>query len=120
MPVLSAATGRMWSVAADRTASAAGAAGIRMAQLADALIVSRSGLSYQVSQLESRRWITRQRTVDDERGVVAHITAEGERIRRRVFAGHVDIVRRAFLDVVRPRELATLTAALERVAEQLR
>ena len=63
--------------------SNAGDAGIRMAQLADALIVSRSGLSYQVAQLESRRWITRKRFADDERGVVARITPEGERIRQR-------------------------------------
>jgi DNA-binding MarR family transcriptional regulator len=100
--------------------SSAREAGIRMAQLADALIVSRSGLSYQVGQLESRGWITRQRSADDERGVVARITAKGERMRQRVFAGHADIVRRAFLDVIEPGELATLTAALERVAERLR
>jgi DNA-binding MarR family transcriptional regulator len=58
--------------------------------------------------------------VDDERGVVAHITAAGERMRQRVFAGHVDIVRTAFLDAVEPDELATLTAALERVVGRLR
>jgi DNA-binding MarR family transcriptional regulator len=98
----------------------AGDAGIRMAQLADALIVSRSGLSYQVAQLESRHWITRERFADDERGVVARITPEGERMRQRVFAGHVDLVRRAFLDTVKPDELATLTAVLERIAERLR
>ena len=100
--------------------SNAGDAGIRMAQLADALIVSRSGLSYQVAQLESRGWITRERFADDERGVVARITPEGERMRQRVFAGHIDIVRSAFLDAVEPGELATLTAVLERVAGRLR
>ena len=100
--------------------SIAGDSGIRMAQLADALIVSRSGLSYQVAQLESRGWITRERFADDERGVVARITPEGDRMRQRVFAGHVDIVRTAFLDAVEPRELATLTAALERVVGRLR
>jgi DNA-binding MarR family transcriptional regulator len=100
--------------------SLAGNAGIRMAQLADALIVSRSGLSYQVTQLESRGWITRERSADDERGVVARITPKGERMRQRVFAGHVDIVRRAFLDAVEPEELATITSALERVVERLR
>jgi DNA-binding MarR family transcriptional regulator len=100
--------------------SNAGDSGIRMAQLADALIVSRSGLSYQVAQLESRRWITRERSADDERGVVARITPEGERMRQRVFAGHTDIVRSAFLDAVEPGELATLTAALERVSGRLR
>jgi DNA-binding MarR family transcriptional regulator len=100
--------------------SNAGDAGIRMAQLADALIVSRSGLSYQVAQLASRGWITRQRSADDERGVVARITPAGERMRQRVYAGHIDIVRSAFLDAVEPGELATLTAALERVAGRLR
>ncbi len=98
----------------------AGDSGIRMAQLADALIVSRSGLSYQVAQLESRGWITRERSADDERGVVARITAKGERIRQRVLAGHTDIVRSAFLDAFEPGELTTLTAALERVAGRLR
>ena len=98
----------------------AGDAGIRLAQLADALIVSRSGLSYQVAQLESRGWITRERSADDERGIVARITPEGERMRQRVFAGHVDIVRSAFLDAVEPGELASLTAVLERVAGRLR
>jgi DNA-binding MarR family transcriptional regulator len=100
--------------------SNAGDSGLRMALLADALIVSRSGLSYQVAQLESRGWITRERSADDERGVVARITPEGERMRQRVFAGHIDIVRRAFLDAVDPGELATLTAALERVVGRLR
>lgn len=100
--------------------SNAGHSGIRMAQLADALIVSRSGLSYQVAQLESRGWITRERSADDERGVVARITPKGERMRKRVFAGHTAIVRSAFLDVVEPGELSTLTAALERVAARLR
>ena len=97
-----------------------GDSGLRMAQLADALIVSRSGLSYQVAQLESRGWITRERSSDDERGVVARITPDGERMRQRVYAGHIDIVRSAFLDAVEPGELTTLTAALERVAGRLR
>ncbi len=100
--------------------SIAGESGIRMAQLADALIVSRSGLSYQVAQLESRRWIIRERSTDDERGVLARITPAGERMRQRVFSGHVDIVRSAFLDIVEPGELGTLTTALERVAGRLR
>ena len=100
--------------------SSVGDAGIRMAELADALIVSRSGLSYQVAQLESRGWITRERSIDDERGVFARITPKGERMRQRVFAGHIDIVRRAFLDAIEPGELSALTAALERVAGRLR
>jgi DNA-binding MarR family transcriptional regulator len=98
----------------------AGEGGIRMAKLADALIVSRSGLSYQVGQLEARGWITRERSADDDRGVVARITAQGDQVRQRVLDGHVDVVRGGFLDAVGPADLPTLTAALERVADQLR
>ena len=100
--------------------SNAGDAGIRMAQLADALIVSRSGLSYQVAQLELRGWITRERSADDDRGVVARITPKGEQMRRRVLAGHVEIVRSAFLDAIEPSELATIADVLERVVGRLR
>jgi DNA-binding MarR family transcriptional regulator len=98
----------------------AGEAGIRMAHLADALIVSRSGLSYQVAQLESHGWIRRERSADDERGIVARITPEGERMRQRVYAGHVAVVRRSLLDVLEPAERETLTTALERVTDGLR
>ena len=76
-------------------------------------IVSRRGLSYQVAQLESRDWITGQRSADDERGGV---TAESER----VFAGHTEIVRSAFLDAIEPIELSTITAFLEHIAGRLR
>ena len=41
-------------------------------------------------------------------------------MRQRVFAGHTDIVRSAFLDATQPGELATLSAALERVVGRLR
>ena len=84
-----------------------------LAREPDALVVSRRGLSYQVAQLESHDWITGQRSADDERGVV---TAESER----VFAGHTEIVRSAFLDAIEPIELSTITAFLERIAGRLR
>ena len=41
-------------------------------------------------------------------------------MRQRVFAGHTEIVRSAFLDAVKPDELATITSVLERVAGRLR
>src|ERR1700712_300945 len=52
--------------------------GYRMADLADRLIVSRSGLTYQAGLLEKAGLITRTRSDSDERGVVARITAAGE------------------------------------------
>jgi DNA-binding MarR family transcriptional regulator len=95
-------------------------AGLRMAELADRLIVSRSGLTYQVSQLEKAGLITRERHGEDERGVVARITPIGAALRDRILPGHLDLVHEAFFDVVEPDELESLTAALGRVAARLR
>ncbi|MET4782633.1 MarR family transcriptional regulator [Glaciihabitans sp. UYNi722] len=94
--------------------------GLRMSQLADRLIVSRSGLTYQAGLLEKAGFITRQRHDQDERGVVATITPAGIELRDRIVPGHRELVHQAFLDVVTPAELASLTAALGRVAAGLR
>jgi DNA-binding MarR family transcriptional regulator len=94
--------------------------GIRMADLADRLIVSRSGLSYQVGQLEKAGLISRERHEADERGIVARITPKGAAMRDRVLPGHLEIVREALFDVLKPAELAAISAGLGRVAERLR
>jgi DNA-binding MarR family transcriptional regulator len=94
--------------------------GIRMADLADRLIVSRSGLSYQVGQLEKAGLISRERHVEDERGIVARVTPKGAALRNRVLPGHLEIVREALFDVLEPAELAAISAGLGRVAERLR
>ena len=94
--------------------------GRRMADLADRLIVSRSGLTYQVSQLEKAGLIVRERHGDDERGVVARITAEGERLRQKVLPGHLEIVRDSLFSLLNSDELAALTSSMSRVVERLR
>ena len=101
--------------------SNAGVAGIRMAQLADALIVSRSGLSYQVAQLESRR-LDHPPSAPPTTSAASSPASRprGNGCGERVFAGHIDIVRSAFLDAVEPGGSATLTTVLERVAGRLR
>ena len=98
----------------------AGDAGIRMAQLADTLhrVAQRTqlpGRPARVAPVDHPAAVHRRRA---RRRRPHH--AEGERMRQRVFAGHIEIVRRAFLDAVEPSELATLTAILERVVGRLR
>ncbi|MDQ1573809.1 MAG: hypothetical protein QOH44_1368 [Actinomycetota bacterium] len=94
--------------------------GLRMADLADRLIVSRSGLTYQAGLLEKAGLITRARHGSDERGIVARITPDGERMRLKVLPGHLAIVRESFFARVSAAELATLTDTLTRVADGLR
>ncbi len=93
--------------------------GLRMAELADRLIVSRSGLSYQVTQLEKVGLLTRSKDSSDERGIVARITGDGRAMRNRVLPGHLEIVRAAFFDAVSADELQMLTDVLNRVAGRL-
>jgi DNA-binding MarR family transcriptional regulator len=94
--------------------------GLRMADLADRLIVSRSGLTYQAVQLEKAGLIARARHSSDERGVVARITDDGEKMRQKVLPDHLRIVREYFFAHFSPTELATLTATLTEVADGLR
>jgi DNA-binding MarR family transcriptional regulator len=94
--------------------------GRRMADLADRLIVSRSGLTYQVGRLEEAGLITRERHEGDERGIVARITQAGDELRRRVLPGHLALVRGALFEGLRADELATLTRILGGLADRLR
>jgi DNA-binding MarR family transcriptional regulator len=93
--------------------------GYRMADLADRLIVSRSGLTYQAGLLEKAGLITRERHGSDERGVVARITDKGEALRQKVVPGHLALVRGSYLGLLKPDELDTLTALLGRVTNAL-
>src|SRR3954447_2347420 len=49
----------------------------RMTDLADGVVYSRSGLTYQAQTLENRGLVTRTPSTDDERSVTVTITAEG-------------------------------------------
>jgi DNA-binding MarR family transcriptional regulator len=93
--------------------------GYRMADLAERLIVSRSGLTYQAGLMEKAGLITRERHGSDERGVVARITPRGEALRRRVVPGHLALVRENYLNLLSPNELATLAELLGRVSTAL-
>lgn len=93
--------------------------GYRMADLADRLIVSRSGLTYQAGLMEKAGLITRERHGSDERGVVARITERGETLRQKVVPGHLTIVREAFLSRLSSDELDSLTEQLSRVTSAL-
>lgn len=94
--------------------------GLRMSDLADELVVSRSGLTYQVTQLEKLGFVERASSSTDSRGVVAHLTDKGRDRVLETFPGHVELVRENFLDVLTPTEVADVRGALEKVVARLR
>lgn len=93
---------------------------LRMTELAALLITSKSGLTYQVGQLEKRGLVRRRTCPTDVRGVIASLTGEGRRLLSHAAPGHVTAVREVLVDVLSREELAVLADGLGRVGRRLR
>ena len=81
---------------------------MRMAELADSVLLSRSGLTRLVDRLERQGLVTRERCEGDARGWFAEITPEGRREFGEARKTHLDGVRRVFLSRFSRDELRTL------------
>src|SRR5829696_4026766 len=91
----------------------------RMTDLADGVVYSRSGLTYQAGRLAKAGLIARGPS-DDERSTTVAITAAGRELVARVMPGHVRIVRRILLEPLDSRDTAVLTDLLKRVRDHMR
>jgi DNA-binding MarR family transcriptional regulator len=92
----------------------------RMTDLADGVVYSRSGLTYQAGRLEEAGLIAREPSDDDERSTTVAITAAGRELVARVMPGHVRIARRMLLDPLDREDIAALTEVLGRVRDRMR
>jgi DNA-binding MarR family transcriptional regulator len=92
----------------------------RMTDIADRIVYSRSGFTYQAGQLEQRGLITRGPAEDDERSTVVRLTADGRALLRQVMPGHVALVKELVFDAMPAADLATLQQVLGPVRDRLR
>jgi DNA-binding MarR family transcriptional regulator len=92
----------------------------RMTDIADRVVYSRSGLTYQATVLEKDGYVERSPDPNDERGTIVAITDKGRALIREVLPAHEQVVRSVFLDRLPDRDASTLTAILERVRDQMR
>lgn len=92
--------------------------GIGMTDLARALVVTKSGLTYQASQLEGRELVARGTIPGDERAVRIELTAKGAQLLGEVMPGHVTLVRQLFIDRIDPAQLGIVRDVLARVADE--
>lgn len=81
---------------------------LRMSELADASLSSRSRLSHAVSALEKNGWVNRRPADDDRRGWVCELTDQGFAALAAAAPGHVTTVREHLFDVLTPEQLRTL------------
>ena len=100
----------------DVIASIAGAGGrLRMSELADRAMVSRSGLTRRVARLVDEGLVKRDETDDDGRGVVVSLTKAGVARLKQVTPVHLREVKRLFVDRLSNRELIVLEQALRKL-----
>ena len=93
---------------------------LRMTDLADGVVYSRSGLTYQAQLLEQRGLITRSPSPDDERSTVVAITTAGRDVLATVFPGHIQAVRDLLFAPLDDDDVSELARILGRVSEHLR
>src|ERR1700710_414865 len=81
---------------------------MRMSELADRCLSSRSRLSHAVSRLEERGWVRRQVCADDGRGLLAVLTDEGFAALEGAAPVHVESVRAHLFDQLSPSQVAAM------------
>jgi DNA-binding MarR family transcriptional regulator len=88
---------------------------MRMCDLADSILLSRSGLTRLVDRLERDGLLERVACDDDARGSFAQLTAAGRSRLAEARATHLETVRSLFLDHLTGEETAVLAGFWERV-----
>lgn len=87
----------------------------RMGELADELLLSRSGLTRLVDRLVRQGWVERAPCEDDARGLFASITPSGRKKLAEARPAHLDGVRTGFLSRLSDAELQALSRAWKRL-----
>jgi DNA-binding MarR family transcriptional regulator len=86
---------------------------MRMQELGEAAVLSRSRVSRIVDELVAAGLAERQPNPDDRRSSYAVITAEGRKVLRRAAPLYMAAVRRHFVAALRPDQVAAVRAAME-------
>jgi DNA-binding MarR family transcriptional regulator len=81
---------------------------LRMSELADVSLSSRSRLSHAVAALERNGWVERRPADGDRRGWVCALTDDGYAALAAAAPGHVTAVREHIFDVLTPEQLQSL------------
>ena len=93
---------------------------MRMSELADVAMLSRSRLSHRIKVMEKAGWVKREACPDDKRGYFAIMTAKGFKAIVAAAPDHVDSVRSRFIDHLTKEDQKVLAEIFERVTDSLR
>jgi DNA-binding MarR family transcriptional regulator len=92
----------------------------RMTDLADGVVYSRAGVTYQAGLLEKAGLVTRTPSPDDERSVVVTITDAGRALLAKVLPGHAEVISRLLFQPLSRTDAKTLADLLAPVRDHMR
>jgi hypothetical protein len=92
---------------------------MRMSDLAEATLSSRSRLSHQIDRMERAGFVERVPCTDDKRGYFAVLTNAGWNKLVAAAPSHVTSVRERIVDVLTPAEFAALGAASKKLLDHM-
>ena len=92
---------------------------LRMTELADGVLNSKSGTTYQVTQLEKAGLVRRRSCPGDGHAVYACLTDAGARLLEEAAPGHVALVRELLIDVLTLEQLSALADGLGEVSRRM-
>jgi len=93
---------------------------MRMAELAEIAMLSRSRLSHRMKVMEEAGWVRREACPVDKRGFFAVMTAKGWKAIVAAAPDHVESVRSRFVDKLSKADQVVLAQIFERVGDGLR
>jgi DNA-binding MarR family transcriptional regulator len=93
---------------------------MRMSELADVAMLSRSRLSHRMKVMEKAGWVRREACPVDKRGFFAVMTPKGWKAIEAAAPDHVESVRSRFVDLLSKEDQRTIAEIFNRVEDELR
>jgi DNA-binding MarR family transcriptional regulator len=93
---------------------------LRMSELAEMTVLSRSNLTRLVDRLESAGLVQRARAEADRRGAFAVVTRKGKEMRRKMWPIYSAAIKELFTDQIDKDETAHIETVLQRVLDTAR
>lgn len=93
---------------------------LRMSELADRVLLSRSWITRRVRQLEQAGMLERRRASEDQRGVIAALTPEGLQAFQRMEASHTASIERHFSRYLSGDDAAVISRTFATISRHAR
>ncbi|MEI6868289.1 MAG: MarR family transcriptional regulator [Actinomycetes bacterium] len=93
---------------------------MRMSELAEIAMISKSRLSHRMKVMEEAGWVKREECLEDKRGYFAVMTDRGWKAIVKAAPDHVSSVRHRFVDHLTSKDQEDLAKIFDRVQGQLR